>query len=219
MPESLFLINFIKKKTLAQVFPCEFCKIFKNTFFRKHILATASESPMTTMKKIFFNQNSFTFKLFSGFLILSKWKKEKKVKIVSNFLINCFHLCSQVSLLFVKLNKELVHHLLTFTLFFVRTIKSRLLPVALNISFISDWDVLPFFLNLCILCCGSYEKQTLRKKERINHNQCEEKKYHIWLNQMETCGHVFDAFLNQFHSCHQTPLLTSLTHLLSLSKK
>ena len=25
--------NFIKKETLAQVFSCEFCKIFKNTFF------------------------------------------------------------------------------------------------------------------------------------------------------------------------------------------
>ena len=25
--------NFIKKETLAQVFPCEFCEIFKNTFF------------------------------------------------------------------------------------------------------------------------------------------------------------------------------------------
>ena len=25
--------NFIKRKTLAQVFSCEFCQIFKNTFF------------------------------------------------------------------------------------------------------------------------------------------------------------------------------------------
>ena len=35
--------NFIKKeKTLAQVFPCEFCEIFKNTFFTEHIWGTAS---------------------------------------------------------------------------------------------------------------------------------------------------------------------------------
>ena len=27
------MCNFIKKETLAQVFPCEFCKIFKNTYF------------------------------------------------------------------------------------------------------------------------------------------------------------------------------------------
>ena len=29
-------------KTLAQVFSCEFCEIFKNTFFTEHLLATAS---------------------------------------------------------------------------------------------------------------------------------------------------------------------------------
>ena len=30
--------NFIKKETLAQVFSCEFCEIFKNTFFTEHLL-------------------------------------------------------------------------------------------------------------------------------------------------------------------------------------
>ena len=34
--------NVIKKETLAQVFSCEFCRILKNTFFIKHIWATAS---------------------------------------------------------------------------------------------------------------------------------------------------------------------------------
>ena len=29
--------NFIKKDTLAQVFPCEFCEIFKSTFFIEHL--------------------------------------------------------------------------------------------------------------------------------------------------------------------------------------
>ena len=29
--------NFIKEQTLAQVFFCEFCQIFKNTFFIKHL--------------------------------------------------------------------------------------------------------------------------------------------------------------------------------------
>ena len=29
--------NFIKKETLVQVFSCEFCEIFKNTFFLKEI--------------------------------------------------------------------------------------------------------------------------------------------------------------------------------------
>ena len=35
--------NFIKKETLARVFSCEFCEIFKNTFLTEHLLATASE--------------------------------------------------------------------------------------------------------------------------------------------------------------------------------
>ena len=37
-----FLIFFIKKVTLAQVFSCEFCEISKNTFFTEHLWATAS---------------------------------------------------------------------------------------------------------------------------------------------------------------------------------
>ena len=34
--------NFIKKKTLVQVFFCEFCEIFKNTFLTKHLRTIAS---------------------------------------------------------------------------------------------------------------------------------------------------------------------------------
>ena len=33
--------NFIKKLALAQEFSCEFCEIFKNTFFTEHLLMTA----------------------------------------------------------------------------------------------------------------------------------------------------------------------------------
>ena len=33
----LQVFNFIKKKTLAQVFSWEFCKVFKNTFFIEHL--------------------------------------------------------------------------------------------------------------------------------------------------------------------------------------
>ena len=29
--------NFIKKETLAPVFSCEFCKIYKNTFLTEHL--------------------------------------------------------------------------------------------------------------------------------------------------------------------------------------
>ena len=51
MLESLFnkvaglqVCNFIKKETLAQVFSCEFCEIFKNTYFEEHLQTAASNS-------------------------------------------------------------------------------------------------------------------------------------------------------------------------------
>ena len=33
----------INNETLVQVFSCEFCEMFKNTFFTEHLWATASE--------------------------------------------------------------------------------------------------------------------------------------------------------------------------------
>ena len=43
--ESLFLIKLqtLEQVTLAHVFSCEFCEIFKNTFFTEHFRTTASE--------------------------------------------------------------------------------------------------------------------------------------------------------------------------------
>ena len=35
--------NFIKKETLAQVFSCEFCKIYKSTFYYRTTLVAASD--------------------------------------------------------------------------------------------------------------------------------------------------------------------------------
>ena len=40
--------NFIKKETLAQVFPCEFCEISKKNFFTEHLPATASDLKNTS---------------------------------------------------------------------------------------------------------------------------------------------------------------------------
>ena len=34
--------NFIKKRSLEQVFSCKFCEISKNTFFTEHLRTTAS---------------------------------------------------------------------------------------------------------------------------------------------------------------------------------
>ena len=39
----LSLITFVKKETLTEVFSCEFCEIYKNTF-TEHFWATASKN-------------------------------------------------------------------------------------------------------------------------------------------------------------------------------
>ena len=46
--------NFIKKETPAQVFSCEFCEIFKNTFFYRTppVTASISTSSKSTIKTI-----------------------------------------------------------------------------------------------------------------------------------------------------------------------
>ena len=36
----------MKKETLAQVFSCEFCEVFKNIFFRRTPLGSVSEDPL-----------------------------------------------------------------------------------------------------------------------------------------------------------------------------
>ena len=63
--------NFIKKETLAQVFSCEFCEIFKNTFFTERLQVTDSDIRMQVV--VIYNLNlssrfvaiNFTFSLLS----------------------------------------------------------------------------------------------------------------------------------------------------------
>ena len=50
--------DYIKKETLAQVFSCEFCAIFKSTFFTEHLWTTASEPKLTLVS------------LFEGFYLV-----------------------------------------------------------------------------------------------------------------------------------------------------
>ena len=43
MADSLFSsLQLYLKKTLVQMFSCEFCEIFKNNFFKEHLWAAAS---------------------------------------------------------------------------------------------------------------------------------------------------------------------------------
>ena len=37
--------NFIKKETTTQIFSCEICEIFKNTYIQKYLLTTISDFP------------------------------------------------------------------------------------------------------------------------------------------------------------------------------
>ena len=53
--------NFINKETLAQGFSCEFCEIFKNTFFTEHLWTTASGSGRLSFKSTFSSLLHFPF--------------------------------------------------------------------------------------------------------------------------------------------------------------
>ena len=43
--------NFIKKETVPQVFSCEFCIIFKNTYFEEHLERLLLESHLLSRNK------------------------------------------------------------------------------------------------------------------------------------------------------------------------
>ena len=56
--------NFTKKDTLAQVFSCEFCGIFKITFLPEHLSTTTSDLIKQSRKPLnfwFFVQKSFIY--------------------------------------------------------------------------------------------------------------------------------------------------------------
>ena len=55
--------NFIKKETLAQVFPIEICEIFKNAYFYRTPLMAASDSSI----KLQFSSQEFKFKAIFKF--------------------------------------------------------------------------------------------------------------------------------------------------------
>ena len=67
--------NFIKKETLTQVFPYEFCEISKSTFFTEHLRATASgfvwlqppNASKITLLKVIEDQKALLWNLFLCF--------------------------------------------------------------------------------------------------------------------------------------------------------
>ena len=67
--QSLLFNNFIKKEALAQAFSCEFCEIFKNTFFTDHLWATASNN-FKLEDKLGFTSNYISLQGSKFFLFL-----------------------------------------------------------------------------------------------------------------------------------------------------
>ena len=51
--QAISFIQWEKKETQALVFSCEFCEIFKNTFFTEHLWATVSEGSIY-LKRLFY---------------------------------------------------------------------------------------------------------------------------------------------------------------------
>ena len=65
-------VYFIKKETLAQVFPREFCEISKKTFFTEHLETTASMSSQFALHQTlvyFTNCGIIAINFVSNFLI------------------------------------------------------------------------------------------------------------------------------------------------------
>ena len=57
VPSGLRPASFLKKESLAQLFSCEFCEIYKNTFFTEHLRTTTSVYDIISLlpKLLFFN--------------------------------------------------------------------------------------------------------------------------------------------------------------------
>ena len=63
--------NFIEKEILAQVFPCKFCEILKNTFLTDHLRETASDTfyYLLNSKPIPVNRSSFKILIHGVFRV------------------------------------------------------------------------------------------------------------------------------------------------------
>ena len=57
---ALQVVNFIKKR---QVFSCEYCEIFKNIYFEKHLRTAASELNGVLAVSLFLTLNAFTIRI------------------------------------------------------------------------------------------------------------------------------------------------------------
>ena len=64
--------NFIKKETRSQVFSCEFCEIFKKTYFEEH-LQTATSVTFNTLETWEAQGYNLMFDFTSYIFLFSRW--------------------------------------------------------------------------------------------------------------------------------------------------
>ena len=89
--------NFIKKETLAQVFSCEFCEIFKNTFFTEQLRTTTSYC--SNLPKLASNLlEIFFLKVWLIFF----WKRHYRIFIPKNWNIKIWIVCHSTEYLKLK---------------------------------------------------------------------------------------------------------------------
>ena len=94
----LSIANFIKKETLAEVFSCEFCEIFKKTFFTKQLRWLLLYIRPENVRK------SLVFWRFQGVwnwnIDLKLVKKMTKMKLNRRFSTKSFFLTGRITYLF-----------------------------------------------------------------------------------------------------------------------
>ena len=80
--------TFIEKEALAQVFSCEFCEIFNNTYLTEHLLETASVCLIYYKKRIHINVFCITSIIIYTFSEQTQLNKLKKLFININYSIS-----------------------------------------------------------------------------------------------------------------------------------
>ena len=77
-PETLFL----KKQSLAQVFSCEFCEIYKNTFFTEHLRTAASLFTAPNLNH-FKQEAAYQYRVFCGLnMIFAAMKRLARNQVI-----------------------------------------------------------------------------------------------------------------------------------------
>ena len=72
--ERYYVTKGIKKETPTQVFSCEYCKIFKNSYFKEHLQTAASEHTEKEQRRNKFYRS----KLDSREVVLTKMSSNKR---------------------------------------------------------------------------------------------------------------------------------------------